>query len=55
MIVSMYTRVWDHGYKYGYNTMGMGMGTGTSPACQEVIGTSLWPYPWVQVQSFVSG
>ena len=43
--------VCDHGYRYGYNAMGMGM----SPACQEVTGTGPRTYPWVQVQTFVSG
>ena len=39
----------------GCNAMGKGMGRGTSPACQEVTGTGPRPYPWVQVQTFVSG
>ena len=52
--VSMFTWVWDHGYRYDYNAMGVG--TGTSLAfSQEVTGTDLRPGPWVQVQTFVSG
>ena len=39
----------------GSETMGTGMGTGTSPACQEVTGTGPRPYPWVRIQTFVSG
>ena len=45
----------------GSEIMGTGMGTmpwvgtGTSPACQEVTGMGPRPYPWVQVQTFVSG
>ena len=53
MIVSMFTWVWDHGYRYDYNAMGVG--TGTSLACQEVTGTDLRPGPWAQVQAFISG
>ena len=30
----MFTQLWDHGCRYGYN----GMGTGASPACQDVTG-----------------
>ena len=46
MIVSMLT--WSE-------TMGTGMGTMLPMACQEVTGTGPRPYPWVQVQTFVSG
>ena len=53
MIVSMFTWVWDHGYRYDYNAVGLG--TGTSLACQEVTGTDPRLGPWVQVQAFVSG
>ena len=53
MIVSMFTCVWDHGYRYDYNAMGVG--TGMSLACQEVMGQGPRPGPWVQVQAFVSG
>ena len=53
MIVTMFTWVWDHGYRYDYNAMGVG--TGMSLACQEVTGTDPRQGPWVQVQAFVSG